>query len=284
MKIDNEIIEKAKNGDSEAISEIYSLTYEKIYKYLLKKSKSKEIAEDITQETYRIAIEKLNTLKRNESIMPWLYMTAGNVYKQHLRKQKNISDENTNLDNIIDKKSSTEENQISDDTEKYILKIMKDKLSDAQFKTFMLYAVEDMSYEKISQKLDCPLGTVKSRINKSRKILQAEITSLEKKGISIRSLSGLPLAEKLDITISTAESISHIEMFFKKIFKLLFFILICFTGIQTINVVNEDDDNIIIYEHSEEMVSDTEKHIDVSVEYVSEVTEIRTCLHKEKMV
>lgn len=82
------------------IEELYRQYYDVIFKYLMCLSKNKEIAEDLTQETFYKMIKKINTYKGKAKFSVWLCEIAKNTYYDELRKNKKIS-KNEEIDNII---------------------------------------------------------------------------------------------------------------------------------------------------------------------------------------
>ena len=82
------------------IEELYRQYYDVIFKYLMCLSKNKEIAEDLTQETFYKMIKKINTYKGKTKFSVWLCEIAKNTYYDELRKNKKIS-KNEEIDNII---------------------------------------------------------------------------------------------------------------------------------------------------------------------------------------
>lgn len=70
------------------IEELYRQYYDVIFKYLMCLSKNKEIAEDLTQETFYKMIKKINTYKGKAKFSVWLCEIAKNTYYDELRKNK----------------------------------------------------------------------------------------------------------------------------------------------------------------------------------------------------
>lgn len=74
----------------ESIEAIYKKYYEIVFKYLMCLSKNKDIAEELTQETFYKMIKKINTYKGNSKFTVWLCEIAKNTYYDYLRKNKRI--------------------------------------------------------------------------------------------------------------------------------------------------------------------------------------------------
>lgn len=72
------------------MEEIYEKYYEAIYKYLLSISYNKDIAEELTQETFYRAIVNINKFRGDCDFQVWLYVIARNLYYKYRKKNKKI--------------------------------------------------------------------------------------------------------------------------------------------------------------------------------------------------
>lgn len=82
---------------------IYKKYCKCVYNFLYKLTNDIELSEELTQETFYIAIKKINTLNKKESIRTWLYQIAKNKWKDYLRKNKkaNIDLEENTVENLV---------------------------------------------------------------------------------------------------------------------------------------------------------------------------------------
>ncbi|MCK7483752.1 MAG: sigma-70 family RNA polymerase sigma factor [Candidatus Moduliflexus flocculans] len=78
---------------------------------------------------------------------------------------------------IPDKKQTPEVNAVLSERHKLILNAIN-KLNPKLKEVVILYDIEDLTYEQISEKIKCPIGTVKSRLFNARKILKSELKEL----------------------------------------------------------------------------------------------------------
>lgn len=82
---------------------IYKKYCKCVYNFLYKLTSDIELSEELTQETFYIAIKKINTLNKKESIRTWLYQIAKNKWKDYLKKNQKANidlDENT-VENLV---------------------------------------------------------------------------------------------------------------------------------------------------------------------------------------
>lgn len=77
--------------------EIYRLYFRDVYLFILAKSENPDIAEEITQETFYKALKNIDKFKGTCAVKTWLCQIAKNTYLTHLKKQKYLANEETDL-------------------------------------------------------------------------------------------------------------------------------------------------------------------------------------------
>ncbi len=77
--------------------EIYRLYFRDVYLFILAKSENPDIAEEITQETFYKALKNIDKFKGTFAVKTWLCQIAKNTYLTHLKKQKYLANEETDL-------------------------------------------------------------------------------------------------------------------------------------------------------------------------------------------
>ena len=141
-------------------------------------------AEDIVQETFLRVYKNKHMYKEIAKFSTWVYTIAGNLAKTELRRRKrhkifsvsNFVNEERDYD-IPDREHSPEKKVDSAIQEEIIQKAIE-KLP-AKFKeVIILRDIQGFAYEEISQILNIPLGTVKSRVNRGRLKLQEDLRFL----------------------------------------------------------------------------------------------------------
>lgn len=91
MSTDRELIKHVKNGNNGAFAEIYDKYVDQIYKYIYFKVGSREDCEDITEQVFLNAFEKINQFKFNgPPFIAWLYKIAQNLVVDHYRKKNKV--------------------------------------------------------------------------------------------------------------------------------------------------------------------------------------------------
>ena len=131
------------------MKKIYEEYFETVNKYLFCLTHDNDISEELTQETFYKAVQKINTYKGECKISVWLCQIAKNLWYDQCRKNKKIinTDENDvmlNLQNI----NSVEDSVISDDEKLYIYKKMQ-KLDERTREVIYLRISGELSFKEI---------------------------------------------------------------------------------------------------------------------------------------
>ncbi len=143
---------------------------------------TKQENEDIEQEVYIKLWKNSEKYEERGSLKSWVNTVAKNASKDYLKsaavrnEQNSTSDEYT-LTSIKDKKRNPEDNLITTERQKRIINAiesLKPKLKE----TIMLCEIYGYTYEEASKKLDCPIGTIKSRIYNAKKELAEVLEDL----------------------------------------------------------------------------------------------------------
>ena len=151
--------------------------YRKNIQIIIKKVTGKP-NEDLEQEVYLKTWKNLDRDKESGKIKQWISTITSNLCKDylkssHTRKEKTyLSEEQTN--NIVCEKENIEE--------KLERKIRRQKVAKAILslpnklqEVIVLYELEGLDYQEISKQINCPLGTVKSRLYKARQELYTKL-------------------------------------------------------------------------------------------------------------
>jgi RNA polymerase sigma-70 factor, ECF subfamily len=174
---DKALIERCKVGSSEAFDELVSRYEKQVYNFAYRISGNHETAWDVSQEAFIRVFNSIRTFRGDANFSTWAYRIVKNVYLDELKKSK--SGRTTSLDEYIelDENSVAKQVQDTDPTPDEIVE-SKDRtrilqeaitsLPEYQRIIVTLYHVRNQSYEQISEILDLPIGTVKSRLNRAR--------------------------------------------------------------------------------------------------------------------
>ncbi|MFB6317045.1 RNA polymerase sigma factor [Saccharicrinis sp. FJH54] len=174
-KRDQELIKKALNGDSTAFSSLMDFYYDAIYFTLLKMVNNYSDAEDLTAEVFGKVFKSLDQYSEDYAFSTWLFSIATNHTIDFMRRSKKlITSIEDNDDNgleptsvIQDDQPGPEENMIRQQEYKKLERLIE-KLKPFWQELIRLRYYNELSYEEIAEKLNLPMGTVKSQLYRAK--------------------------------------------------------------------------------------------------------------------
>lgn len=197
----SKLINDAINGNA-AFEELYQLTSKSAYQTASLLLKNHEDIEDVLQNSYIKAYQKLPELKNPESFESWIKTIVENECKNYIKKEKRISAPILFFKNKTDEHSEEWEQPVPqeymerEELRKNISDII-DSLSPEVRACIVLFHYEDKSLNEISEILDIPLGTVKSRLYNGRKQIEKEFNKLKKKDPTLYAVGAIPVVLSL---------------------------------------------------------------------------------------
>ena len=211
-EITKETVDRAAQGDRYAIEELYTLTYNDVYrsaKFLLQ---DEDTVLDIVQDTYVAAFQNLDRLTDRENFRPWVRRIATNKAKDYIKRKKPIlfsemAPEDGGEIDFRDERPDHYPELVLDrkETSRLVREILG-TLSEDQRLVIGMFYYEQMSVKEIAEALGCSENTVKSRLNYGRRKVEVKVRDLEKKGTKLYSLAPLPfLISLLALEASAAE-------------------------------------------------------------------------------
>ncbi|WMI66583.1 RNA polymerase sigma factor [Aestuariibaculum sp. YM273] len=165
----SQLIEKCKNNNIRAQSELYTLFSGKLFALCLKYSRNYTEAEDNLQDAFLTIFKKIGQYENKGSFEGWLKRITVNTVLQQYRKEKVF--EIAYDENIEDVDIDIDDDRISID---YLLQIIQE-LPDRYRLVFNLYVLDGYSHKDIADMLDINVGTSKSNLARARQILKQTI-------------------------------------------------------------------------------------------------------------
>ena len=184
--IDKEIIERVKGGDKKAYDLLVLKYQQRVINLISRFVKNHSDALDVSQETFIKAYRALPNFRGESAFYTWLYRIAVNTAKNHLtvqsRKITKSDYDVTDIEQIEGNMSlieqTTPENLLhKDELQETVLKTIENLPEDLK-SAIMLREIDGLSYEDIANVMDCPVGTVRSRIFRAREIIDNKIKPL----------------------------------------------------------------------------------------------------------
>lgn len=183
---DEQLMLLFQGGDENAYIELVNRYKDKLINFIFNYLGDLESSEDVVQETMIKLYQKKHYYKEIAKFSTWLYTIAKNLANTELRKRKQRK---TTLLSQFSKDDKTYElpsnepepgQEIQTDIVNKIIRNAVDKLSEKFKIVIVLRDIQGLSYEDISEIINVPIGTVKSRINRARLQLQVELKHLKK--------------------------------------------------------------------------------------------------------
>lgn len=186
---DHQLVLRVQKGDKRAF-DLLVLKYQyKLQAIVGRFIRDTDEVADVTQEVFIKAYRALAKFRGDSQFYTWLYRIAINTAKNHL-VSKSRQPANTDIDvedaeqfanneKLID--DATPENSIMTDELAAIIKSALSALPEDLRTALTLREFEGMSYEDIAAIMDCPVGTVRSRIFRAREFLDERVLGADKK-------------------------------------------------------------------------------------------------------
>ena len=177
---DPELIQRVLDGDDTAFSVLVRKYQKSVHALAWRKIGDFHIAEDITQDTFLKAYQKLSTLKKPQRFASWLYVIAANHCSTWLRKKRlwtqSLEDTNSvQLEKATYSGYVIEENErMMVETQREVVKKLLAKLQESDRTIITLYYFGGMTYQEISKFLGVSVGAIKTRVYRVQQRLKKE--------------------------------------------------------------------------------------------------------------
>ncbi|MFM2319565.1 MAG: polymerase sigma factor RpoE [Pseudomonadota bacterium] len=181
---DLELVQRVQAGDKKSFDVLVLKYQHKVINLVMRYMHDPDTAQDVAQEAFIKAYRGLKNFRGESAFYTWLYRIAINTAKNHLVSQGRRAPTNDiDADEAEQfegesalKEYGTPENEMLRDEIQTMVSQAIDALPDDLRTAIVLRELEGMSYEEIAEAMDCPIGTVRSRIFRAResidKVLQ----------------------------------------------------------------------------------------------------------------
>jgi RNA polymerase sigma-70 factor, ECF subfamily len=159
MKADIDLVREVKTGNVSAFSELVRRHEKALYRLALRFSRDHGTAEDIVQESFVKAYQKLASFEERSSFKSWLFRIAINTSKNKLRGQSGNEVDIEDVQLAVDPK--VEEDVEFKEVQGFIHDEVQ-KLPERQRIALTLRVFEELSFQEIAQIMDCPYDTAKA--------------------------------------------------------------------------------------------------------------------------
>lgn len=186
-EVDHQLVLRAQRGDQQAFGLLVSKYQRKLARLLSRLIRDPAEVEDVAQETFIKAYRALPTFRGDSAFYTWLYRIGINTAKNYLVSQGRRAPTATEFDSE-EAETFDEGEQLRDiNTPERILlskqigetvNAAMEALPEELRTAIMLREIEGLSYEEIAKIMDCPIGTVRSRIFRAREAVAEKLRPL----------------------------------------------------------------------------------------------------------
>ena len=187
MKVSNKeldlvLVKRAKSGDYQAFDLLVLKYQSRLISTAFKFVKDVQIAEDIVQDSFIKAFKALESFREDSSFYTWIYRITVNTSKNFLVSKKRKSEL---LNSDLSEEASYEiepveayspEDLLQATQLKKVITETIDQLGEDTRTALTLRELDGLSYEQIADVVNCPVGTVRSRIFRGREVIDEAIS------------------------------------------------------------------------------------------------------------
>lgn len=181
---ETELIKRCQQGDADAFDELVEKYQSQIINIAYGMLSNTEDAYDAAQEVFVKIYKSIGSFKGKSSLSTWIYRIVSNVCNDMLRKRQrsaaavsinSVRDNDDDKDLELVDDAPTPEELLELGEAQRTLRLAISELSAEYREILTLSDIEQLRYEEIADILKCPVGTVKSRLNRARNALKKKL-------------------------------------------------------------------------------------------------------------
>ncbi|MBI5439360.1 MAG: RNA polymerase sigma factor RpoE [Nitrosomonadales bacterium] len=186
-EVDQQLVERVQRGDKHAFDLLVSKYQRKLGRLISRFVRDPAEAEDVTQDAFIKAYRALPGFRGESAFYTWLYRIGINTAKNHLlankrRPMSNMSFDAEDAESFEDasllREVSTPENELMSKQVVDAVQTSLQQLPEDLRSALTLREIEGLSYEEIASVMNCPIGTVRSRIFRAREAVAENLRPL----------------------------------------------------------------------------------------------------------
>jgi len=190
-EIDQQLVERAQRGDKHAFELLVTKYQRKLVRLLSRFIRDSSEVEDVAQEAFIKAYRALPSFRGDSAFYTWLYRIGINTAKNHLVAMGRRAPTSTSMDaeeaedlgeTELLQDVNTPENQMMSRQVAETVNQTLEKLPEELRTAITLREMEGLSYEEIASIMNCPIGTVRSRIFRAREAIAEQLRPMLETG------------------------------------------------------------------------------------------------------
>jgi RNA polymerase sigma-70 factor (ECF subfamily) len=175
---DDELLGRIASGDVDALAELFRRRQQGIYRFVLHLTGSSALADDVTQDVFVTVIREAGRFEPGRSVVPaWLCGIARNSVRRRLALEKGVASLDGDHDRELDLPVVTPD-PLGDLTSAERIESLRRAVLTLPLRyreAIVLCDLQEMSYADAAAAMNCPVGTVRSRLNRGRTMLAARM-------------------------------------------------------------------------------------------------------------
>jgi RNA polymerase sigma factor (sigma-70 family) len=166
-----------------SFEDAFEAEFASLHRYLARRVGS-STADDVTAETFAVAFRSWDRLDPARPVRPWLYGIAANLVRHHWRKERRMlrAYARTGVDPVLAQEDEAVERADANTRQRELAAALASLRRDER-ETLLLHAWAELTDSEIADALDAPIGTVKSRLSRTRERLRNQLGEVGQEAI-----------------------------------------------------------------------------------------------------
>lgn len=176
---DEELVRRFKEGDRHAFSLLVERYQDRVFTLCVRWMGNRQVAEEVAQDVFIALFRSLARFRGDSKLSTWIFRVTVNhcknrkLYRHRRQQDRHEPLEGKQIDDdaparqLADEKAGTDKGLHRSEAERVLANALA-KLDDSHRTILVLRDIEDLAYEEISEILELPKGTVKSRLHRAR--------------------------------------------------------------------------------------------------------------------
>ncbi len=170
-----DLIRLAAGGNRSSFKQLYENNVSRIYAVCLRIANDTDLADELTQEVFIKAWEKLSSFHFESKFSSWLHSIAVNQFLMHKRSEKRFNERVNEMGAMMERDNPNQKARYHHDSGIDIENAIA-KLPEQARVTFILHDIEGYKHHEISKIMNIEVGTSKAHLHRARRMLREELT------------------------------------------------------------------------------------------------------------
>jgi RNA polymerase sigma factor (sigma-70 family) len=166
MITDEWLMVQVQNDDLDYLKDLFERYQVRLYNFFLRMTFDQDVSDDLVQNVFMRLMKYRKSFNPEYKFKTWVYQMARNVHHDHYRKNKQLTDDFKNVENVADLHHSDEEDEINRERESVLFQAL-DKMPEDKRELIVLGKLEGMKYEEIAEIRNTTVGNIKVQMHRA---------------------------------------------------------------------------------------------------------------------